>query len=162
MATAKVVLKKDYKSKDETYPLKIRLQNGNQLKYYNTGYKLEEKYFVNGLVRKHQDADIINGITADLINQAKRYFADCAINGRAVNLDRVFVKQVSQNFAEYLLHRAEQYKEKGKVIMWQKLTRYEKEFNDCFGKLYMDEINSDKLRMLETYLVKNGNKPNTI
>jgi len=162
MATAKAVLKKDYKSKDETYPLKIRLQNGNVIKYYNTAYKLQEKYFADGLVKKHPDADIINGITSDLINQAKRYFADCAINGRTVNLDRVFTKQASQNFAEYLLHRADQYKGKGKIIMWQKLTRYEKELNECFGKLYMDEISTDKLRSLENHLIKNGNKANTI
>src|SRR6185312_11648432 len=93
MATAKAVLKKDYKSKDETYPLKIRLQNGNVIKYHNTGYKLKEKFFIDGVVKKHPDADIINGITSCLINQANKYFADCAINGRPVNLDRVFIKQ---------------------------------------------------------------------
>lgn len=162
MPTAKAVLKKDYKSKDETYPLKIRLQSGNVIKYHNTGYKLREKFFIDGLVKKHPDADIINGITSDLINQAKKYFADCAINGRPVNLEKVFSKQTSANFAEYLLHRAGQYKEKGKIIMWQKLTRYEKELNECFGKLYMDEVSNDKLRSLENYLIKNGNKANTI
>jgi integrase len=162
MPTAKAVLKKDYKSKDETYPLKIRLQSGDTIKYHNTGYKLKEKYFVDGSVKKHPDADIINGITSGLINQAKKYFADCAINGRAVNLEKVFTKQSSANFSDYLLHRAGQYKEKGKIIMWQKLTRYEKELNECFGKLFLDEINNDKLRMLENYLIKNGNKANTI
>lgn len=162
MATAKVVLKKDYKSKDETYPLKIRLQSGNLIKYHNTGYKLKEKYFVDEQVKKHPDADVINRITSDLINQAKRYFADCAINGRSVNLEKVFVKQASANFGEYLLRRAGQYKEKGKIIMWQKLTRYEKEIHECFGKLFLDEINSDKLRALENYMINNGNKSNTI
>jgi integrase len=162
MPSAKAVLKKDYQSKDETYPLKIRLQSGNLIKYHNTGYKLKEKYFVDGEVRKHPDAGIINGITSDLINQAKRYFADCAINGRSVNLEKVFTKQSSANFSDYLLHRAGQYKEKGKIIMWQKLTRYEKELNECFRKLFLDEINHDKLRTLESYMIVNGNKPNTI
>jgi integrase len=162
MPSAKAVLKKDYKSKDETYPLKIRLQSGNFIKYHNTGYKLKEKFFADGLVKKHPDADIINGITSDLINQAKKYFADCALNGRPVNLEKVFTKQTSANFSDYILHRADQYKEKGKIIMWQKLTRYEKEVKECFGKLFLDEIDSDKLRMLENYLIKNGNKPNTV
>lgn len=160
--TAKAVLKKDYKSKDGTYPLKIRLTAGNFIKYYNTGYKLEEKYFANGIVKKHPDAPIINGIVSDLLNKAKIYFADCAINDRQIDLDKVFTKQTSTNFSDYLSHRGQQYKNKGKIIMWQKLSRYQKELDECFGKLYLDEINSDKLRDLEIYMVKNGNKANTI
>ena len=162
MPSAKAVLKKDYQSKDGTYPLKIRLQDGKKLKYINTDYKLSESQFINGVVKKHQDAEIINGIISELINKAKIYFADCAINGRAVNLDHAFKKSVSMNFGEYLMHRAAQYKEKGKVIMWQKLTRYDKELTECFGRLFLDEITTDQLRKLENYMIKNGNKPNTI
>lgn len=160
--TAKAVLKKDYKSKDGTYPLKIRLTAGNFIKYYNTDFKLEEKYFVNGVVKKHPDAQIINGIISDLLNKAKKYFADCAINGRPVDLDKVFTKQTSANFSEYISHRAQQYKDKGKIIMWQKLSRYQKELEECFGKVFLDDITADKLRDLESYMIKNGNKANTI
>jgi len=163
MATAKAVLKTDYKSKDETYPLKIRLQQNNLIKYYNTGYKLTKKQLINGVVKRHPDTDVINNIISDLLNKAKKYFADCAINGRPVNLDKIFIKTTSTNFADYLLHRAGQYKEKGKIIMWQKLSRYEKELNECFdNKLFLDEVNADSLRTLESYLVKNGNHANTI
>lgn len=163
MATAKAVLKKDYKSVDGTYPLKIRLQNNSQLRYYNTGYKLEEKNFINGLVKKHPDADLINNLTAELLFKAKKYFSDCIINGRPINLEKVLVNSTTTNFADYIIHRANQYKEKKLVIMWQKLSRFEKELNECFnGKLFLDEVTKDKLRTFENYLVNNGNHPNTI
>ena len=48
MATARVLLKKAYQSKDESYPLIIRLQDNNKLIDYNTGYKLKENQFING------------------------------------------------------------------------------------------------------------------
>lgn len=38
MATANVVLKKDYKRKDGTYPLKIKLKAGQKTVYYNTDF----------------------------------------------------------------------------------------------------------------------------
>lgn len=163
MPTAKAVLKADYKSKDGTFPLKIRLQQNNLIRYYNTGYKLKENQFVNGTVKRHPDADVINSIVSDLLNKAKRYFSNCAINGRPVNLEKIFLKTTSTNFADYLIHRGEQYKEKGKIIMWQKLSRYEKELNECFNnKLFLDEIDADKLRAFEAHLIKNGNQANTI
>ena len=162
MASVKAVLKKDYQSKDGTYPLKIRLQSGKHLKYFNTDYKLTKAQFVNGVVKKHPDADVINGVVGDLVNRAKIYFADCALSGRTINLDKVFVQHTSTNFSDYLKHRAKQYKGSGKIIMWQKLTRYEKELTDCFGRIFLDEIDADKLREFEGYLIKNGNCANTI
>lgn len=163
MATAKAVLKKDYKSKDETYPLKIRLQHKNKLVDHPTGYKILEKQFVGGIVKKHDEADVINGYVQDLLAKARKYFGDCVLNDRPIKLNKVFLKTGSANFADYILHRSGQYKAKGMVIMWQKLSRFEKELNECFdSKLFLDEVTTDNLRTFESYLVKNGNHANTI
>ncbi|MDB5200524.1 MAG: hypothetical protein JWO92_2487 [Chitinophagaceae bacterium] len=163
MPTAHVLLKKDYESKNNTYPIIIRLKDGKKVKVHNTKYKVKESQFKNGVVSKHGDADLINSVISDKVNKAKKYFADCVINERPVNLNAVFLARASSNFCQYVLHRAEQYKKKGVVIMWQKLTRFEKELTACFsGQIYMDEVTIDRLRIFESYLVNNGNHANTI
>jgi site-specific recombinase XerD len=161
MPTAIAFLKTDYESK-RGYPIIIRLYH-NRIRNYNTGYRIEKKHWTGSEVKgTHPDADIINGVISGLLNKAKRYFADCIINEVPINLDRVFVKTSSKNFNDYLLHRAAQYKSKGLVIMWQKMTRFEKELQLHFKrKIFFDELTPDSLREFENYLISIGNHQNT-
>jgi integrase/recombinase XerD len=163
MATVNPILNKRYKSKDDTYPIIIRLINGRDIKLHPTGYKVREKYWHDGEVTKaHPDSDIINSVIDELIRKAKRYFADCQIREIPINLRQVFMSTRSGSFTAYLKHRSKQHKQAGQIEMRLKVDRYLKEFTLCFGKeIYFGEVDQDFLRTYEAWLIKQGNAANT-
>jgi site-specific recombinase XerD len=163
MATATAILNKKYKSKDDSYPIVIRLIDGITQRSHPIKYKIREKYWKDGQVTEdHPDADIINSIIDDELIKAKRYFAECRLRGIPLDLDLVFSEVKSHSFTDYLRHRASQHKDADQVEMEYKCNRYVFELTDCFGRdLYFSEVTQDLLRVFETYLKNQGNSANT-
>lgn len=161
MATITPLLDTRYKTK-EGYPIRIRIIHGNKQRNISIGYRIAQTQFKDGAVVKHPDKDIINGVLSDKVNEAKRYFADCALQGVEPRLELIGTGYSSHSFIEYLHHRASQYKAKHQIIMDRKLRRFAKELKECFNRdVHFDDINADSLRTFEAWLIDQGNCSNT-
>lgn len=163
MATAKAILNKRYKSKDGSYPIIIRLINGEDQLQKSTGHKVLPKSFKDGYVKDaHPDADIINSVINSMLGKVKKYFSDCTIQGEPVDLSLAFTEVKAHSFTEYLRHRSRQHEEADQVEMYFKVKRFAKELVDCFKKdVYFNEVDQDLLRQFDNYLKEQGNAPNT-
>lgn len=156
MATATVLLNTRYKSKNDTYPIVIRISDGKKQMLYNTGYKVLKEQFKNGEVKKHVDALIINSRIDEKLRSARRYIDDCRERNRKVDFNLIFKTKQSYSFIDYLRHRATQYEQKGQIEMRFKVNRFALELQECFTELYFDEINQDTLRTFDAFLIKNN------
>lgn len=161
MATVKVFLNTRYKSKENTYPIVIRIIDKEKIFYHGIGYKVKEDQFKDGQVKKHEQAMLINSVINAKLNQARNYIAESKIRNKPIVLEHIFRHNVSFSFIEYLQHRARQYFDKGQVSMDFKVRRYAKELSKCFGELYFDQINQDHLRTFESFLIMGKNAANT-
>jgi len=154
MATAIAVLDNRRESKSGKYPIKIRVNNGDEQKYIKVGYRVEEKNWTGSEVNRLSDAGIINGVISEKLNQAKRYIADCQIQGKPLRVKLIESGHTSHSFTEYLNHRAAQYRGKQKIVMARKVKRFAVELTDCFKRdVLFDDIDQDALRELENYLI---------
>ncbi len=149
--TSRVFLNKRYKSKDDTYPLVIRLILGRKQKLIPTGFKIKESQWADNAVRKHPDAAIINSKIDDLLSTVRRYISSHTI----YNLDDVFKKETGNSFTGYLIHRASQYKDEGKYTMYRKTERLATEVKESLGEITFEDITQDHLRKLNIYLKEN-------
>lgn len=161
MATIKVFLNTRYKSKENTFPIVIRIIDKEKIHYHSIGYRVKESEFKEGQVRKHPDALLINSVIDTKLSQAKTYISECSKRYQAINFDLLFQGKQSFSFIDYLKHRALQYKDKGQVIMKLKVDRFVKELTECFSELYFDDITQNELRILDAWLIKQGNAANT-
>lgn len=183
MATVKPFLDTRYKSKDNSYPILVRVRHGKQLRDMPTGWKVEQKDWDGKQVKsKHRDARIINSQIDHLESQAKQYIAECQMHNRPIRLDLIGKQHNSYSFNDYLIHRAEQYGKKEMIIMERKVRRYDREFRvfrtpgltfaDLLederqkrplrgNHLYFDEIDQNLLRDFEAFLMSLGNVNNT-
>lgn len=183
MATVKPLLDTRYKSKDNTYPVIVRLRHGSQVRDMPTGWKITEKYWKGDQVGSgHPEAAYINSKIADIEGQAKAYFADCKLKNRPIKLDLIGQQRASYSFNAFLLHRAKQYAANEMYVMEAKVRRFDREFRVCFtpgltfddldedlrlkrplrgNETYFDDINQDLLRVYETFLISQGNGNNT-
>lgn len=163
MATAKAILNKRYKSQDGTYPIIIRLINGKDQAQKSTGYKVLPKSFKDGYVKDaHPDADIINSVINAELSKAKKYFADCAVQGLPIDLSLAFSEVKAHCFTEYLKHRAKQHEEAEQIEMYFKAGRFAKELEECFGRaIFFHEVTQDLLRQFDTWLKDRENVANT-
>lgn len=183
MATVKPLLDTRYKSKDNTYPVIVRLRHGNQVRDMPTGWKITDKHWKKTEVGSgHPEAAYINSKIADLQSQANTYFADCKLKNRPIKLDLIGQQRASYSFNAFLLHRAKQYAANEMYVMEAKVRRFDREFRVCFtpgltfddldedvrlkrpmrgNETYFDDINQDLLRVYETFLISQGNGNNT-
>ena len=183
MSTIKPLLDTRYQSKDNTYPVIVRIRHDDKVREISTGWKIQEKFWKNKEVSgKHPDAIIINSRIAEIESQAKNYFAECQLQKKKVHLNLIGAHRSSFSWNEYILHRAKQYGEKEMIIMERKARRCDREFRvfmtpgltykqlqdeEKAGKklsgneLYMDDINADLLRNFEAFLVQQKNVNNT-
>jgi len=161
MATINLLLKTNYKCKDGTYSLIIRVCHGHKQLQHYTGYKLLETQFKNGEVVKHPDAFLINEKVGEKVMQARRYIADCRERGRPIDFKLIFRKKQSYSFIEYLKEREQYFKSRDMIIMKQKAARFAFELTECFGDIHFDEIGQSELEKYEAWLIKQGNGQNT-
>lgn len=183
MATVKPRLDKRYKSKDDTYPILIRVRNGDNLRDIPTGYKVTVGQWKGDQVSgKHPDARIINSHIDHLVSEAKQYIAQCNMHKKPIRLGLIGKERKSYCWNEYLLHRAKQYAAKEMIIMERKVRRFDREFrvfntpgltykdlleDEAAGRplrgneLYFDDLTADLMRNFEAFLVKQGNVNNT-
>lgn len=183
MATVKPLLDTRYKSKDNSYPVIVRVRHGDQVRDMPTGWKITEKHWKGNHVGSgHPEAAYINSKISDLESQAKAYFADCKLKNRPIKLDLIGQQRASYSFNAFLLHRAKQYLANEMYVMEAKVRRFDREFRVCFtpglsfddldedlrfkrplrgNETYFDDINQDLLRVYETFLINQGNVNNT-
>jgi integrase len=183
MPTVKAMLDKRYKSKDNTHQILIRIRNGKDIRDIGTGYKVQEKDWKGDQVSgKHPEARYINSHIDHVISEAKQYLAECKMHKRPVRLELIGKGQKSYSWNDYLLHRANQYSEKGMLTTERKARRSAKEFivfnnpditfdqlleDERYGRplsgkpIYMEDINIDLLRDFDGFLVRLGNENNT-
>jgi site-specific recombinase XerD len=161
MATVTLVLRKNYKNKNQQYPLVIRICDGKKQLVHSTGYNLKEHQFKNNQVVKHEDAHQINSKVSEKLATAKKYIADCRERNRQVDFNLIFKKRHCYSFIEYLQQRSQSFRERGMVVMRQKADRFIKELKECFGELHFDDINRGALEKYNSSLQKLGNSANT-
>jgi len=165
MATVTVLLNDRYKSKDDTFPIILKVEHQGQRRKIAIGYRVtkaawnEKERQVKG---KHPDAILINAAISEKEREAKRYLADCKLHGKPVRLDLIGTGRASYSFTEYLDRRAAQYKAAGKIVMDRKVRRFALEMRTAFGsEIYFEDVNLDWLRRLEQHQIDNGNVENT-
>jgi integrase len=183
MATVKPLLDTRYRSKDNTFPVIVRVRNCAQVRDLLTGWKIDQRYWKETEVSgKHPDAAIINSRIDELVNHAKQYIYECQRRGRTIKLDLIGKAHDSYSWNEYLLHRAEQYGKKEMIIMERKVRRFDREFRvfkthgltyaDLLederlkrplrgNQIYFDDITQDLLRDFDAFLISQGNGNNT-
>jgi integrase/recombinase XerD len=161
MPTATAVLDTRYESKDG-FPIAIRLIDGKKQRVVKTGYKIPEKYWQEGQVSsKHPDHDIINFVIDDQLVKAKRYFRDCKIEERPIDLDLVFAAEKSHSFTGYLRNRAKQHDEADEIEMYYKASRFAREITAFFGEVFFHQVTPEWVRHYDAHLKKVPNAPNT-
>ena len=163
MATIKVMLRTAHLSKEGTHPIVIRITAGLKQRLIPVGYKVRKNEWKGKEVSsRHPDYVIINSAIATKEAEIKKYLAECSMAGKPIRLDLIGTKNTSYSFSQYLLHRAAQYKSKGKIVMWRKLDRFKRELQECFGaEVFFDDIDQDKLRTYENWLIQKNNVENT-
>lgn len=163
MPTARPVLDTRYQSKDKTYPVIVRLRHLNQTREIPTGWKIEEKFWKEREVSgKHPDAMVINERLADLLAQAKKFYAQCQLDGRRIDLKLFGSFKSSHSFITYLRTREKHYDEKDMVIMRRKVARLILELTGCFGQeMYFEDFTLDALRQFDVFLTNAGNNDTT-
>lgn len=150
------------KRKDDHYPVIVKIRSGNSRRNISTGFRIEKKYWNGKSVdKKHPRHSLINSKITEIISDAERYYADCMLYNRPVNIALIGTGQTSHSFNQYLMHRSKQFKAKGQIIMSKKVNRLIIELQECFGELYFDQINQDALRKLEAWQIDQGNANNT-
>ena len=115
----------------------LHLINGGQLQ---TGYKIKEAQWKGEKVVKHPDADIIKPHYGYCWSSKKVH---CRLQDtyKQICLEMIGSLKNSVCFTEYLLHRADQYREKGMIVMDKKLRRFAFELSDSFkGDVYFGDI----------------------
>jgi integrase/recombinase XerD len=162
MATVALMLDKRYPDAQGLFPLVVRVHNKGKRKYVPMGFKLREDQFKNGRVINHPDAKIRDSRAITKLGEIKKYIADCELHGKPIRMDLIGTGKTSASFCDYLEKRAQQYRAKGQIVMWQKLSRFVSELKDCFSAdVLFDDLNQDALRKLDAYLIKSGNVENT-
>jgi site-specific recombinase XerD len=163
MATVTAILNKKYKSKDDSYPIVIRLIDGKKQRLHPIGYKVSEAYWLDGQVSdQHPDSDIINSVIDDELQKVKAYMRDCKLSGTPLDIDLAFRQIKAHSFTAYLYHRQIQHGKADEVEMEFKVARYLKEFKACFTReIYFHEVTQDFLRTYDAWLIAQGNIANT-
>jgi site-specific recombinase XerD len=164
--TAKLVLDTRYKSKDNLYPICIRIRSGKQLKQCSTGYRIPEKGWNNGEVKRSiRDADIINTGIAKQLSEIRTRLTR-AKNEDLHDLDSILSDKPAAPallLSDYLFSRAQQYEDIHKVKHAKKLRLWIRNLQECLGKKDIPfNLTADDMRSLQAYLKKMGNDTNTI
>lgn len=148
--------------KNNLYPIFIRICHGKKQRLIPTGYKIEEKYWSKDKVIKLSDAGLINSKIAEIVSNAKTYYAECKLRNRTIRIENIGTGISSHSLNKYLEHRSDQYEAKEQLTMARKVRRQAFELTECFGAdLYFDDIVQDHLRKLDAWLIREGNHPNT-
>lgn len=144
------------------YSIIVRVSHKDQRRKIPTGFRVEKKHFQSGSVVKHSDSAIINARISDIVDRANRYFAECKLHRKPINLDFILQDRQGYSFNAYLLSRVKDYEKKEMLVMATKIRRINKELLDCFGHdLFMEDLTQDALRKYEQWLIVAGNQPNT-
>lgn len=162
MATITLVHDKRYESKNGVHPVVVCVHHQGKRKYIKTGIKLPDSQFADGKVKNHVNAKILNAQISSKVGEIEKYIANCQLNNKPIHLDLIGTNKNSYSFIDYLTHRAEQYRQKGQIVMDRKLRCFAKELTDCFERdILFEDINADMLRDFEAYLIRQGNVNNT-
>jgi integrase/recombinase XerD len=163
MATVTILLNERYQSKDNTFPIIIRVDHQGQRRKIAVGYKVGKKYWAGSSVSgRHPDAALINASISNKVADINHYLADCKLHGKPIKMELIGSGRLSYSFTEYLLHRAAQYKAAGKIIMDRKVRRWALEVLAVGGgNVYFEDLTPDFLRRLELQMIEAGNVENT-
>jgi len=155
MASVKAILNTRYKSKDDTYPVVIRVIDHTRQHLHSTGYKVKKTQFKNGQVTKHPDQVSINRKIDELLQLGRSY-----VNSRdRIDFTQVFKKGIT-NFIELLQDRAKFYSARGQHRMANRMNHFVDEMN-AIGLLYTGDIDQKMLEAYDIYLIQQGNHANT-
>lgn len=164
--TAKLVLDTRYTCKDGLYPVCIRIRSGKQLKHLPTGYRLPEKAWGKGEVKKNfRDADVINASITDQLALVRSKLTR-AISDNLYDLNTILSEQPKEAgmlFSDYLDARAKQYDEIKKIKHAKKVRLMLRNLQECFGKPSIPfDLSTDDMRKFHAFLKNRGNDANTI
>lgn len=165
MPTVKAVLntRPSAQNKDGSFPIVIRIRDGNKVREIPTKKKVAEKYWTGSEVsRKHPDAAVINSIIFSMISEAKTFIATAQLQKKTVRIELIGKERDSFSFNEFLEHKRKQYVQKEQHVIARKVRRFDVDLKDCFSReIYFDDLTADLLHDFEAYLIKKGNVNNT-
>lgn len=162
MATVKPILD-TYTDKDGCSALYVLVRHRTERKKLSVEFKIPRKYWKGDKVSSaHEEAEIINAKISEIVSEVKKYFADCKLHKKPIQISVLGSGFNSYSFIGYLQARVNHYREKNSPVQARKLTRYVLDLTECHGgEVFFEHITMDFLRKYEAYLIKKKNKTNT-
>lgn len=166
MATIKAILNKQYKGKDNTYPIVVRVAHKNERRLFPIGYKVKEENWDSGeelVVGKVSDKQLINSTIESMKSSARSYALSCRLNGVLFSFEKVFKQQATDgNFSLYLEKRKEEAREKQMVSVYDRLKAILDQLKNWNGgDVYYSDLDEEALQSFEKHLIKEKNNANT-
>jgi integrase len=106
LATVKILLRKNYRKKDGTYPLAIRITKDRKTRFIFTGEYLDEKYWneKSGLVKKsHPNSTRLNNLLLKKRSEAHNILLDVQTNGAEESIKTIKKKIQNKNVQDFFV-----------------------------------------------------------
>ena len=166
MSSLSIVLH-PHEKKDGTHAIVFRLTIDRLSKYENSGYAVKENQFVGGLngwVRKHEDAKLINRNLEIRRSEIMQRLMDAEAGLLSIDHKTIFKgeKEVGISFSKLLTEKADYYEKKGSKRSFRRCLQMKDEIESCFEKkIALSEMTIENVRKLELWL-REKNEANTI
>lgn len=167
MATVRVILKDHHKKQDGTYPVCIRVTEGNKSRYIYIGFSVKPDQFKEGQgdwVRRHPDALYINSIIEDRRAKLVDKITRTRLDGKKIDLDFLVSEREKQGptLMDIMNQISENLREAGEIGQANRQLSIYRQVKDCLGKNpYLADITLADVHSIVNHFRKTNNKNTT-
>jgi len=166
MATVKVILKDHHKKKDGTYPVCIRITQGNKSRYIYAGYSVKPDQFKEGQsdwIRRHPDALFINSTIEDIRAKILDKITRLRLDGKEIDINFLASDKEKEGptLKEILYSISENFREGGEITQANRQMSIFRQVQECLGNNpYLADLTISDAQKIANYF-KKINKVNT-
>lgn len=172
MATIRLYLDTRSKSKDDLYPLVVRISVKNTTAHINTGIRIKQNQFDGNKIIGHHNLAKLNMIAKTKVSQIEIAVTELQLKGEikgktAIDIKKMIEHDDEETQSENILIDVffDEFIDKCNAENTKEVYRYTlatlKRFRDI-SSLKIDDINISFLKSFESWLIKNNIKTNTI
>lgn len=169
MATVSVILKTHRVKNDGSFPICIRVTEGNKTRYKYIGYSVKRDQFKTGLcdwVRKHPDALFINSIIEDQRSEIQEKITRLKLDRRDFSFEYILSDSPADGhcISEILMIIADRNIKQEAITNAYRHISIKNQVIDCFGSdVLLKNITFEDVRKIEYYFQNTvKNKSNTV
>ena len=172
MATIRLYLDTRSKSKDDLYPLVVRISVKNTTAHINTGIRIKKNQFDDNKIIGHPNLAKLNMIAKTKVSQIEIAVTELQLKGElkgktAIDIKKMIEHDDEETQSDNILIDVffDEFIDKCNAENTKEVYRYTlatlKRFKDI-SSLRIDDINISFLKSFESWLIKNNIKTNTI